>query len=305
MGEAFRILVRVVRGMAFIGEQRGVEPHRFAIGTPVNVQCPTGQLFARIPFSLSKVQKSAFAVFIAQFLHQCGGVITLRGAEGIGVPFGGIAVAHGDEGGFATHRQTHITHVQFGIHGCTQRHHCIPLFGRIGFGDAGRFVNAGDFHLMAERHFALIHTAFNRCSTRRLGRTRQWDMPFACQQAGGGIQANPPRTRKVNLTPRVQIGEIDFGSARAVQRFDIGRKLNQITRHKTRRQSTMAQQLYQQPCRIAARTAGQFQRFFRRLHPGFHADGVVHSLVNQRIQIHQENHAAALGAVDLVEELLE
>jgi len=148
------------------------------------------------------MQEAAPAVFVAQPVHQLGGVAALGGAKGIGVPFGGVAVTHGHESGLAAHGQAHVAGLQFLVHRFAQREHGGPLVVGIGLGDAGRFVDAGHAHVVAELHLGFVHRAFDRCRARRPGRAGQRNMPFAGQQAGGGIEADPagagrdtPRTR--------------------------------------------------------------------------------------------------------------
>ena len=72
----------------------------------------------------------------------------------------------------------------------------------------------------------------------------------------------------------MQIGEILFRAARAVERFHVGLELDQIAADKARGEAAMAEQLAQQPGGIAAGAAHFFQRLLRRLHAGFEADGV-------------------------------
>ena len=127
------------------------------------------------------------------------------------------------------------------------------------------------------------------------------NVAFAGHQAGGGVQADPAGAGQVHLAPGVQVGEVDFGAAGAVQGLHVGLELNQVARHEARGQAAVAQQLHQQPARVAAGTAGQLQGFFGRLHAGLHADQVLDVLAEHVVQLDQENHRAPLGAVDLVQ----
>ena len=107
---------------------------------------------------------------------------------------------------------------------------------------------------MLKHNIGCAHQAFNRRSTCGLGRACQRNMAFASHQARGGIQAHPACAWQIHLAPRMQIGEIVGGAARAIERFDIWRELDQVARNKARRQAAVAQQIHQQPSRITART---------------------------------------------------
>ncbi len=86
-------------------------------------------------------------------------------------------------------------------------------------------------------------------------------MAFAGEQPRGGIQPDPAGSRKVHFGPRVQIRKIGAGSGRSFERFHVRLELNQIAGNEPRRESQMAQDLHQQPGRIAARAAAQTQSF--------------------------------------------
>ena len=135
--EALGIVSRVMRGFALIREKGGVGPHRLLVGAPVDVERPAWQLFAGVPLALAEVQEAALAVLRAQFFHHLGGKAALGGAERIGIPLGGIAVAHRYKSRLAAHRQAHIAHGQFFVHGSAELHDVGPLLRRVGLGDTG------------------------------------------------------------------------------------------------------------------------------------------------------------------------
>ena len=88
-------------------------------------------------------------------------------------------------------------------------------------------------------------------------------MSFAREQSGSWIEADPAAAGQVDFGPGVQVGEILVRAARAVERFDVGRELNQVAGNESRRQSKMPEQLHQQPGAIAAGAASERQRFLR------------------------------------------
>ena len=72
-------------------------------------------------------------------------------------------------------------------------------------------------------------------------------MAFAGEQARGRVEADPAGARQVDLAPGVQVGEVDLGAARAVERLDVALQLDQVAGDEARRQAEVAQQLHQQP----------------------------------------------------------
>ena len=123
-------------------------------------------------------------------------------------------------------------------------------------------------------------------------------MPFTSEQAGGGIEADPAGAGQIHFAPGMQVGEIHLGAGRAVEGFDVGGQLDQIARHKSRRQAQVTQQLHQQPRRIPAGTGGVFQGEFRSLYARFHADQVADIGGQTLIQAYQKIHRRQRRAVD-------
>jgi hypothetical protein len=82
-----------------------------------------------------------------------------------------------------------------------------PLLVGVGLGDARRFPDAGDLHVVLELGFALV-AAGDRRGGSRLGRAGERDVAFAGEQAGGRIEADPAGARQVDLGPGVQVGEV-------------------------------------------------------------------------------------------------
>ena len=180
-----------------------------------------------------------------------------------------------------------------------------PLRVGVGFGDPGRLVDACDAHVVTELDLGLVHRAFDRCGTGRLRCAGQRDVAFTCHQPRSGVEPNPAGARQVHLAPSVQVGEVVGGAARAVECFHVGRELDQVARHKPCRQAAVAQQLHEQPARIAAGTTGLGQRFLGRLHARLHADQVVDVTRDLLVQRDQEIDGAARCAVDRVEVALQ
>ena len=130
-------------------------------------------------------------------------------------------------------------------------------------------------------------------------------MAFAGHQAGGRIKADPARAGQKDLAPGMQIGEVFGGTARPVNRFDVGLQLDQVAGDKARCQPEVAQHLHHQPAAVAARARGELQGFFGRLHARLHADGVLNVALQLLVQSHQKVHGAAGPTVHLVQIALE
>ena len=88
-----------------------------------------------------------------------------------------------------------------------------------------------------------------------VGRAGERNVAFAGQQPGGGIEPDPARAGQIDFGPGVQIGEVGSGSGGAFERLHVGRQLNQIAGNEARGEAQMAQDLDQQPGRIAAGAA--------------------------------------------------
>ena len=185
-------------------------------------------------------------------------------------------------------RQAHIQSRQIGIDLTTHRINFDPGLITVWLGHTRRFPDAGHLHAVLELTFAFIKRTGHRRSRPRVGRTSYRNMPFASEQARGRIQPDPAGARQIHFAPGVQVGEIDFRARGAVERFDIGRQLDQVAGHKAGCQPQVTQDLHEQPGRITARTRALGQRFFWRLHTRFHADGVANVLLQTLIQPHQK-----------------
>jgi hypothetical protein len=73
------------------------------------------------------------------------------------------------------------------------------------------------------------------------------NVAFAGQQARGRVEADPAGAGQVDLAPGMQVGEIDFGAGRAVERLEIGRQLDEIAGDEAGGETEIAQDLHQQP----------------------------------------------------------
>lgn len=156
---------------------------------------------------------------------------------------------------------------------------------------------------MSELDLAFVDRTRDRRRAARLRRARDRYVPFPREQPRGRIEPDPARPWQVDLAPRVQVGEVDLGAARAVDRSDVGRELQQIARHEARREAELPQRLDEQPARIAARARRIGQGFLRRLHARLHPDQVADLALQPLVQRHQEVRGTGRRAVDARDEL--
>ena len=113
-------------------------------------------------------------------------------------------------------------------------------------------------------------------------------MALACQEARGGVEADPARPWQIGLRPGMEIGEIGERSWRAIQRLVVRAKLHQVTRHEAGGETEPTQDLHQQPGAVTARPEPFLECFVRGLHAGFHAGGVGDRAEDQLVQRHEE-----------------
>ena len=97
----------------------------------------------------------------------------------------------------------------------------------------------------------------------RIGRGGERDMALAGQQTGRGVHAHPAGARQIRLRPGMQVGEVGGRAFRPFKRLHIADKLDQVAGDEARRIAEMAQQLHQQPRRIAAGAFARRQRLLR------------------------------------------
>ncbi len=132
-------------------------------------------------------------------------------------------------------------------------------------------------------------------------RRAERQMALAAEQAGGRVHADPAGAGNIDLGPGVQVGEILVGALRAVERVDVGAQLDQIAGDEARREAELAQDLHQQPGRVAAGAGAQRQRLLGLLHAGLHADHIADRLLQLGVELDEEIDRAVAPSGDLVQ----
>ena len=277
-------------------DQPLVAPERDAVLAPVDGIGPARQAFARIPFALAVVEQAARREVGAQRADQPVGIARLGRADGIAIPFARFPAPLRDEGRFSADGEADVLIVEVGIDPCPQRHQRVPA--RIGerLGDAHRFGDAADLHFEVEIHLRRFGHAADRRGRAIMGGGAERDMAFAREHAAGGVERDPACARHIGLCPGVQVDHVLGDAPRPFERFDIGDELDRIARDEAGGKAKPAQQLDQQPGRIAAGAGADRQRLLRALHPRFHADDIADLALQAAIDLHQEIDGAALMA---------
>jgi hypothetical protein len=114
------------------------------------------------------------------------------------------------------------------------------------------------------------------------------NVPFARHETRGGVEPDPARPGDVRLAPGMQVGEILLRAGGSFERLDVGGELDEVARGEARGDAAIAQQLDQQPRRIAAGALARGERLLGRLDARFHADQVVHVLAHHRVDADEE-----------------
>src|SRR6266511_5127743 len=159
--------IRRCAGSDFVGDQSGIASDRLTVGAPETVERPARQRFAGIPFALSEVNETLSAIPFAQAVIEVRCQSALVRTDGRHVPLLAFRVIHRYESRFAAHRNPDIAILQFGVDGVTKLVDRLPLFLTVGFGDAGRFPDARDRHLMDKVDLTLVDGS-------RYRRRRSW-----------------------------------------------------------------------------------------------------------------------------------
>ena len=280
--------------LRFVREQRRVLPDRLAVLAPEERERPARQRLARIPLALAVMQQAFGRVALLHLRQQRSPKTPLdrlcRRRVGGRVPFRTVAVVRRDERRLAAHGEADVFASQVRIDARTERLDFSPLLFGVRFGNARRLPDPLDFHRVTEFGFAPFGKPGDRRCAAGLRRARERNVPFAREEPRSRIQSDPSGPRKVNLAPRVEVGEVDIRAGRPVERFHVGLELDQVARDESRRQPEVAQQLDQQPAGVAARAARVAQGHFGRLHPGLHANEVPDVLLQALDQGDEEIH---------------
>ena len=131
---------------------------------------------------------------------------------------------------------------------------------------------------------------------RRAGGVRRGaerDVALAREQGARRVHADPAGAGDVDLGPRVQVGEVHLGAARAVEGLLVGGELHEVAGDEARGETVLAQQAHEQPGAVAARADRPGERLVGRLHARLHAHVVRDVAVHGGVETREELHRAA------------
>ena len=124
-------------------------------------------------------------------------------------------------------------------------------------GDARLLGDALDAHVEEEGDGRRLDQAGDRRGRAVMRRRRDRHVAFGAQQSRGRVEADPAGAGKIDFGPGVQVGEVLRGAGRTVERFHVGLELDEIAGNETRGQADVAENLHQQPRRVAAGAGGR------------------------------------------------
>ncbi|CAJ6391726.1 Uncharacterised protein [Burkholderia pseudomallei] len=222
----------------------------------------------------------------------------LRRPQCIGVPFRAVAIVDRHERRLAALREAHVARVQSGVDLRAEPQHALPRFVRIRLRHARRFVDSRHAHLVLELDLAFVDEPLDGRGARRLRRRGKRNMPFAREQPRCRIETDPARARQIHFAPRVQIGEVGLGAARAVERLHVGCQLDQIAGHEACGEAEVAAQLHEQPAAVAARARCERKRLLGRLHARLEPHDVADVVLQPPVQRDEKVDGARRRAID-------
>ena len=203
------------------------------------------------------------------------------------VPFGPVHVVDRHERRLAALCQADIMGREISVDRFAQRVDRRPLRVAVRLGHARVFVHARHLHGKVELDVADVGIADDRRRIARIGSARKRNMTFAGEQSRSWIEADPARAREIHFGPGVQIGEIALRPGWTLERLLIRGELDQISGREACGEPEIAQDLHQQPARIAARAAGLHKRLVRLLHSGLHPHQVTDLVLQLVVEANQ------------------
>ena len=286
---------------AVIGEMSGIAPEGHAVIAPVTAESPAWEGFAGVPLALAEVEEATGGEAFAEAVDQVDGELAFVRADGGGVPLGAVRVVDGDESRLAAHGEAHVGGCEVGVDRVAESFDGGPLLFRVGLGDAGRFVDALNRHLMEELGVAGFEHAGDGRGAADVGSAGEGDVAFSSEETGSGIETDPAGAGEIDLGPGVEVSEIGGGAHGAFDGLDIRNGLDEIAGDEAGGEAEMARDLNEKPGGIAAGAFAEGESFFAGLDTGFETDDVADLLVEALVDVDQDIDGAEFLAGDLFE----
>lgn len=276
----------------FAGDQLRPAPQGHPVGPPIEREGPARQLLARVPFALAVVEEPARGEARHQPPDEIVGAGPLGGAGRRGVPLRRVARVDADEGRLAAHGEADVAAVERGIDPLAGRQDRLPVLLGVGLGDPRLLPDPPHRHREGEPDLARVDQAADRRRGLGVGGAGERQVTFAREQARGRIEADPAGAGQIDLGPGVQVGEVGLGPGGAVERLHVGGEHNQVARDEAGGEPQMAEDLDQEPARVAAGAGAEAERLLGRLHARLHPDEVADLARDLPVELDQEGHRA-------------
>ncbi len=251
------------------------------------------------------MQEPAGREAVAQAPDELVGERPLGRADRSGVPLFRLEIVDRDKGRFAAHGEPHVVGDKRRVDVLAELVERLPGLLGEGLGDARMLRHAPDPHVEGELDIGEAREPRDRRGVAIMRRCGERNVALAGQQPGGRIEADPARARKIDLDPGVQIGEVVVGAGRPVERDEVGLQLDEIAGDESRRKAQVAQDLHQEPARIAAGAEGAPERLLRALHARLHADDILDLVRQATVEVDHEIDGALRRPVDSIEKRLQ
>ena len=251
------------------------------------------------------MQKPAGRETVPEAPDELVGERPLGRADSFGVPLFGLEIVNRDEGRLAAHGEPRVVGDKRRVDLLAEPVERLP--GLLGewLGDARVLGHALHPHVEGEVDIGKTREPRDWRGVAIMRRRGQGNVAFAGEQARGRIEADPARARKIDLDPGVEIGEVVVGAGRPVERDEVGLELDEIPRHEPRGEAQMAQDLHQEPARVAAGAEGALERLFRALDARLHPDDVLDLVRQAPVEVDHEIDRPFRRPVDSVEKRLQ
>ena len=199
-----RVSRGVVCGSIFLGNPAQIFPDGHAVFAGDAMKGPARQSLARIPFALTEVEHATGRDLFAKIADERQSAGTLECAERFKMPLRAFYVIDADKGRFAAHGQSDIVRIKVAVDGACKLAYAVPFLVTIRLGELLLTVKTAHRHLKVELHRRGLDGTVDGRGLLRVGSTDQRQMPLGCQEARGGVHADPARAGQKNLSPCVE-----------------------------------------------------------------------------------------------------
>ena len=215
---------------------------------------PARQAFARIPFALAVMQHRAGRKARRRRRISVSAKARLVGTDGRGVPFRAIHVVDRDEGRLAAHREAHIAAATMSLDVVAERLDRAPLL--VACTAWLRAAARGCASIVISNSNATSHSStapLIGAADEGLAVQASGICPSPANRPEVGSSPTQPAPGRYTSHQACRSVKSCLGARGPVERLHIGLQLDQVAGSEARGEAKMAQELHQQPRRVAAR----------------------------------------------------